>query len=184
VSSSMLAVVVAIARLLLAWILGRAALHKVRGWSQFVAQLRAYRLLPEILIAPIAVTLTIVEAATAIALLQWNLAALIAAALFALYGGAMAINLARGRTDLGCGCGGPLAARTTIDWLLVARNAALTSIALLVCLTATAPPAGIEYLIILGGGLGALLAYEAAEQAIANRQQVVAWKRRAALTEA
>jgi len=168
----------AILRALLAYILARGAAHKVRERSQFVAQLQAYRLLPASLLTSMAMVLAIAEACAAITLLKldWQWPAIGAAALFAIYGVAMAINLARGRRDLSCGCGGPLAAAATIDWILVARNAALTAVALLVSFVPSAALAPIDFAIICAGAAALLLLYEAAEQAVANRQRVRSWK--------
>src|SRR5207253_528566 len=52
-----------------------------------------------------------------------------AATLLLVYGAAVAINLARGRRDIDCGCAGP-AVRRPISGALVARNAALAALAL------------------------------------------------------
>jgi hypothetical protein len=172
-----MAVATLILRVLLSAILARASLHKWRAHAQFAGQMRAYRLLPDPLIAPIAFALAAMETVTAIALLNpdWSVPALIAAALFALYGVAMAINLVRGRTDVDCGCVGPLGARSTIDWTLVARNAALVVVALSIAFS-DAVPIGPHWLIVLPASATALLLYASIEQAIANRQRVVAWR--------
>lgn len=166
-------------RALLAFILGRAALHKLRAPAQFIAELRAYQLLSQTLASPIAVAFMLAESIAAICLLNpaWHLPALIAASLFVIYGGAMAINLFRGRTELDCGCGGPLGTRTTIDWLLVVRNGTLAAIALLIS-SIDAPPIGAAlWLVVLPASAAALLLYASSEQALANHQRVVAWKR-------
>jgi len=52
-----------------------------------------------------------------------------AATLLVVYGAAVAINLARGRRHIDCGCAGP-AGRRPISGALVARNAALAALAL------------------------------------------------------
>src|SRR5262249_43406760 len=52
--------------------------------------------------------------------------------LLGLYAGAIAINLARGRRDIDCGCAGPAARRPISGWL-VARNLVLAGIALAGC---------------------------------------------------
>jgi hypothetical protein len=171
-----------ILRVLLAFILGRACLHKWRALPHFVQQLRAYRLVPAALTSPVAMALALAETITAVTLLNpmWALPALAAASLFASYGAAMAINLLRGRSDVDCGCGGPLAARRTIDWTLVVRNAGLTMLALLALLAfSTQAPArdASLFLVIVPASAAALLLYETAEQALANRQRVLAWKR-------
>ena len=52
-----------------------------------------------------------------------------AAAVLVVYGAAIAVNLARGRRHIDCGCAGPAVRRPISGWL-VARNAALAAAAL------------------------------------------------------
>jgi hypothetical protein len=106
-----------------------AALHKARDLPRFAATLREYRLLPGRLTGATAVLLVAVEVATAVALLTdrgRGLAA--AAAVLTLYAGAMAINLARGRRHIDCGCTGPAGRRPISGWL-VGRNLAVAGAA-------------------------------------------------------
>jgi uncharacterized membrane protein YphA (DoxX/SURF4 family) len=176
---STLAAAALIARVLIAFVLGRAALHKLRAPAHFVGQVRAYRLLPAALTTPIAFALMIAEAVVATAVLNpsWRLPGAIAAALFCVYAVAMAINLQRGRTALDCGCGGPLAARTAIDWRLVARNGALAAIASMIAAVEVPSIDAALWLIVLPASAAALLIYASTEQAIVNHQRVLAWKR-------
>ena len=68
------------------------------------------------------------RAAVALAVARaWGLAG--AAALLALYAAAIAVNLARGRRHLDCGCAGPALRRPISGWLVV-RNLVLVAIAL------------------------------------------------------
>lgn len=60
-------------------------------------------------------------------LLPWAEAG--AVALLLLFAAAMAINLARGRADIDCGCGQSFL-KQTLSWSLVARNAALAAMLL------------------------------------------------------
>src|SRR5438132_646514 len=109
-----------------------AASHKLRDLGRFRATLGEYRLLPGGLTPLAAIVVVAVEVAAAGALLVPGARAaglLAAAALLVLYGAAIAINLARGRRDLDCGCAGP-AVRRPISGALVARNAALAVLAL------------------------------------------------------
>ena len=178
-SAAGIAVGALVLRVLIAAIFARASLHKWRDRSHFVAELRAYRLTPDALASPLAMSLAMIEAIVALTLLNpdWNLPALIAAGLFAVHGAAIAINLLRGRTEIRCGCGGPLAAQSTIDWSLVIRNATLAMVALLIAAAPVTPLLPTHWLIVLPASATALLLYEATEQAIANRQRVLAWKR-------
>jgi len=178
VSSATLVICALVLRVLLAFILARAALHKWRARARFAEHLRAYRLLPDALVAPAAIVLMFAETTVAITLLnpEWRAPGLIAAALFALYAAAMAINLSRGRTELDCGCGGALAARTTLDWLLVSRNALLVGAAIVAFATAVPALPMQRWLIVLAASAAAVLLYESLEQAIANRQRVARWR--------
>src|SRR2546428_2355471 len=109
-----------------------AAGHKLRDLDRSRATLAEYRLLPAGLVSLVAALVVAVEVAAAGALLVPGARAaglLAAAALLVLYGAAIAINLARGRRDIDCGCAGP-AVRRPISGALVARNAALAALAL------------------------------------------------------
>lgn len=171
-------VCVLVLRVLLSFILARAALHKWRARAHFVEQVRAYRLLPNALVAPAALALLLAETGAAIALLDpaWQVPALVAAALFATYAAAMTINLSRGRTEVDCGCRGSVATPTTIDWLLVSRNALLVAAALVVFATTIPALPMIQWLVVLPASAATVLLYEAVEQAIANRQRVLRWR--------
>jgi hypothetical protein len=118
-------------------VLARAVIDKAFNFSLYVATLRDYRLLPAPL-APAAATALLAAEATAIVLLLVPASAAVggclAAALFALYGAAMAIVLMAGRTEIECGCGGD---GQIVSWGLVARNAVLVAGAGLMVLPAT-----------------------------------------------
>lgn len=108
-----------------------AAWHKIRDATAFRAVLADYRLLPRAVVSPAAFALPAVEAGVAAGLFVPRLAhaaALAGAALLALYGGAMTINLVRGRRHIDCGCGGP-AGRRALGFPLIARNALLATAA-------------------------------------------------------
>ena len=125
-----------------------AAWHKLRDPIAFWQVLAAYRLVPEPLARPVSILIPLVESTTALGLLflPSSPAPIIAAlSLWVLYGIAMAINLARGRTQLDCGCGG-LAADQTIGWTLVGRNVLLAGFASLLLL-----PTGMRTILWLDG---------------------------------
>ena len=109
-----------------------AANHKLRDPGRFRTTLAEYRLLPGPVV-PLAAMLVIgVEVVVAIALLAPARRAPgpgAAAAVLAVYGAAIAVNLARGRRHIDCGCAGPAVRRPISGWL-VARNAALAAAAL------------------------------------------------------
>lgn len=118
-----------------------AAWHKFRDPAGFARAIDAYELLP----APVARLasrfLPWVEALICVALLipaTRAAAGGAGAALLLLYGGAMAINLARGRDDIDCGCGSGPAQRISL-WL-VARNTVLCAVSLLLLSPVEDPP--------------------------------------------
>lgn len=107
-----------------------SAFAKLRDPGAFAGTVANYRLLPAIFFAPAAWIIIAGEAAVAAGLFLGLRAAMAAAALMlAVYGGAMAVNLLRGRTHVDCGCLGYGGARPTIGWDLVARNLLLALVA-------------------------------------------------------
>jgi Methylamine utilisation protein MauE len=120
--------------LVLAGVFGAAAITKLRALDAFVGVVHNYRLVPEPLERPIAYALPVVELAIAVGVLLpagRAPAALAAAILLALFAGAMAINLMRGRRDIDCGCFATVL-RQRLSWPLVLRNLLLAALALLV----------------------------------------------------
>jgi hypothetical protein len=155
----------------LAVLFAAAASHKLREPRRFRATVAEYRLLPGWLVVPAAVALVggEVGVATALVLPAWRTAGLIGAAgLLALYGAAIAVNLARGRRDLDCGCAGPAMRRPISGWL-VARNAVLVAVAL----AGLVPPASrplvwIDAVTILGATTGLAALYAAVDRMLAQ----------------
>ena len=116
----------------LALVLFAAAWHKLAEPEVFAGALQAYDLLPTAAVLGVAWALPFVEVAIGIGVLvpltrQPALFAL--AALLAVYAGAIAINLLRGRRQIDCGCGGEA---HPLSWGLVVRNAVLAGAALAV----------------------------------------------------
>jgi len=106
-----------------------AASHKLRDFGRFRTTLGDYRLLPGAVVPLAAILVVGVEIAAAITLLASARRApgpVAAAALLVLYGVAIALNLARGRRHIDCGCAGPAVRRPISGWL-VARNGALAA---------------------------------------------------------
>ena len=88
-----------------------AAWHKFRDLPVFAAVLDAYRILPRRLVPLLAPLVPVTEAALAIGICvpaSRPFCAVAIAALMGLYALAIGWNVARGRTDLDCGCTGPL----------------------------------------------------------------------------
>lgn len=106
-----------------------AALQKLRDPQRFATLFAAYRILPEGT-GRIAAVVPMIELAVAAALLpaaSRTAAAVAGITLLLVYAGAIALNLARGRRELACGCGGPDAARPIAPWM-VERNLALAAL--------------------------------------------------------
>ena len=107
-------------------LLAIAGIGKVRTWHEFKGTLEAYRLLPSALVRPAASAIVVAEIITGFALVagwQAGFFALAACAMFACFGVAMALNLARGRRFIDCGCFRGV--RQPLEWRLVVRNAVL-----------------------------------------------------------
>jgi len=144
-------------RVVVALILLTAAWSKARRMHAFVAAVRNYRLFPERLATPLATLLPAVEALAGGALLASPFdqqGAVLAQILFLLFALAMAVNLARGRRTIDCGCdlsghGQPL------SWRLVGRNFGL--VALLAFTLVPAPP--VEPLVWVAAAASAALAF-------------------------
>jgi len=155
----------------LALLFAAAASHKARDPRRFRATVAEYRLLPVALVTPAAAVLLGCEigvAATLVAPGSRATGLLGAAVLLALYGGAIAINLARGRRDLDCGCAGPAVRRPISGWLL-ARNAVLALVALLgLAPAAVRPLVWVDALTILGGTAALAALYAAFDRMLAN----------------
>jgi hypothetical protein len=145
----------------LALLLGSGAVQKARDLSSFRTAVEGYELLPARVVAPAAIAFTGLEAALALALvapagLRLRGPALGAAALlFGLYAAAIAVNLARGRREIDCGCSGP-AARIPLSGWLLARNALLIGAALACLGGATARPIGAVDVLTITGAITAL----------------------------
>lgn len=150
-------------RVFLALVFATAALSKLGHAEEFHGVVRNFRILPDRASRVTALALPVVELATAAGLLIGATAvpaAVAAAALLAVFGAAIAVNVLRGRTWIDCGCfrGG---LKQQVGWALVARNAAMAGAALLVAgLWPAAPgPMLAEALVGLLAGLTALMLY-------------------------
>ena len=156
--------------LVLAAILGAAAVTKLRALDAFAGVVENYRLLPRGLVRPVTLALPPVELAAALGLLvpaTRSLAAGAAVLLLLVFAAAMAVNLGRGRSDIDCGCFVGLL-RQRISWALVARNLLLAACGLpLVAAAAAAADGagraltGLDGLTIAGGTASFLLLYAA-----------------------
>ncbi|MER8454148.1 hypothetical protein NKG60_30060 [Mesorhizobium sp. M1428] len=127
---------------LLVLVFARAILHKITDFGELRQTVIDYRIAPKRLARPIAAALTGAESLTLASLLTPGFRGYgTLAAAFALlgYGAAMAINLARGRTSIDCGCGRH---GQSISWVLVGRNILLAGLAGIAAAPVVARPFG------------------------------------------
>lgn len=150
-------------RVFLALVFATAALSKLGHAEEFHGVVRNFRILPDRASRVTALALPVVELAVAAGLLIGATAvpaALAAAALLAVFGAAIAVNVLRGRTWIDCGCfrGG---LKQQVGWALVARNAVMAGAALAVAGLAPAAPGPMlaEALVGLMAGLTAMMLY-------------------------
>lgn len=110
-----------------------AGFAKLREHDLFLGTLSSYRLLPAASLEGVAWALAFAEVMTGAMLLSgFGLAvgSVLAALMLLLFAGAMGVNVARGRTDLSCGCT-PGQKGETLSWSLVFRTLACVVPALL-----------------------------------------------------
>jgi hypothetical protein len=132
-----------------------AAFHKASKPRAFTASLRDYRVLPAVLVPVAAAVVLALEVLLVVALLSPGSGpgyALACAALIAVYSLAIAVNLARGRRHIDCGCLGPAARQTISGWLLV-RNGALVAACLVAAIPATGRTIAWLDLVSIAGGV-------------------------------
>jgi hypothetical protein len=130
-----------------------AALHKLLDLGYFTEAFRAYAVLPAAL-AGVAPLLPILELTVGAGLLvgaSRTGAAAAGAALLVAYAAAIGINLARGRRDLSCGCGGVNDRRPIAAWM-VWRNLILAGLLALTLLPWTRRPLGAADALTIGAG--------------------------------
>ncbi len=136
-----------------------AGLSKLRHRDVLPGVIANYRLLPDVLVAPVAAVLPWAELVLGVALLAGGprLAVVPALLLLGLFAAAMAVNIGRGRRSIDCGCGRSQL-RQTLGWPLVARNVVLMALAAL-RLPAALPSTGFELATALAGGLSLFVLY-------------------------
>jgi hypothetical protein len=143
-------------------LLSLAAIHKLIAWREFIEALQAYRLLPQTAVRPASLMLPLGELATAFALFVSTgrrYACAAAAAIMLVYAAAIALNLARDRRDLDCGCGFSRHRQPIAAWMLL-RNAAIAVAALVAALPWTTRPLGtIDVFTIAAAAAAAALFY-------------------------
>ena len=163
--------IIAVTRAAGAMIFAGSAAMKLSGPMEFRAAVENYRIVPESIAGPVAWVVPILELAGAAGLTfsaTRDAAAGLLVALLAIFTGAIALNLARGRREIDCGCFGPMMRQRLSGWLVV-RNAAL---ALMVAAAAAHPEARmllpLDYVTILSGGIALVILYVVLNYLLAN----------------
>ena len=155
----------------LALIFGASGAMKVRDLEIFESSLANYRLAPSWMEKPLAYIFPILECAGAMGLLiasRRAAAASMLLAMLATFTGAIAVNLARGRRNIDCGCFGPMLRQELSGWLLW-RNLFLMFVAAAVMLPANARALqSLDMVTILLGATTLVILYASANVAIAN----------------
>jgi|SRR5208283_1120248 len=144
-----------------------AGCHKLRSFESFTEVFAAYRVLPEAWARRMAWLIPSLELATA-ASLPWAAArrgALPAAmGLLIAYASGIALNLARGRRDLDCGCGAIGTRRSIAGWM-VWRNVLLVLALAVAALPWASRPFDGSDVLTVAGGIGAFaVLYAAVDQ--------------------
>jgi len=169
-------------RCLVALIFLTSALGKVRHRLAFEGVVANYRLLPEFAVPAFALLLAPVETAVGGALLfapsPWP--EVCGGALLMVFAGAMAINIARGRRHIDCGCF-QSALKQTLSWTLVARNVGLS---LLLAVPAAVPGEALEEPAVIESLLIGTILFVLLQSMNILWSVVPAWRARAVITGA
>lgn len=148
--------------LLLCLVFAAAAFAKFSAWSTWPAVLGNFRVLPRPLVAPVARLLAPLEAVVAALLLLDSgrpIAGAAAALLLTVFSIAVAVNLARGRTRIDCGCFRS-ELRQVLSPALLVRNALLTAAALAIVPAGSgAPLTALEHALAGGAALCLFFCY-------------------------
>lgn len=141
-------------------VLAASGLGKVGRRHEFKGIVDAYRLVPAWAVPFVASGVMLAEVVTGIALVAgWAASAfaVVASVMFAGFGLAMAINLARGRRMIDCGCFRSV--RQPLEWRLVIRNGVAAIVALATSALAMSPLDPQRWLHAVPGGIALALVY-------------------------
>ncbi len=156
---------------LLCAILIGAALHKALDWMAFRETLRSYRIVPDAAVGFMALIVIAIEFSVVALLVLPGTRSLGAGAtslLLLMYSAAIAINLARGRTEIDCGCSWGGSGHGISAWLLL-RNAALLPFAWLAGTLENPRMLGLgEIGLVAAAATCFFVLYQAADRLIAN----------------
>ena len=118
------------ATLVLSLVFAAAAVSKIVAWGELEGVVRNFRVLPGVLVVPVTRVLPPAELALAVGLLvpaTRSLAAAGALVLLLAFTVAIGVNVARGRTDIDCGCFRS-SLKQNLSWWLVVRNLVLAGV--------------------------------------------------------
>jgi hypothetical protein len=166
----------AVCRLALAVIFAQASVHALRDWPTYAAIVENFRIVPPQAARLAARVVPVAELAAAALLLMPApriAGPALGLLLMAVFTAAIWINVARGRVNIDCGCGG--ASGQQLSAALVVRNLVLCA---LLAATAAAPlPQDLNAALLVGvlGAAGFLVAlYFAVSQLMANARALAA----------
>jgi hypothetical protein len=166
-----------VAAIALAAIFAASALMKLADRDEFRGALENYRVAPEVLAPVLTMMIPLAELAGAAAILlpaTRSAGAVMLLALIAFFSAAITINMVRGRIYIDCGCFGPTL-RQKISWWLVARNAALATLAIAVAMPRFARPLQLlDIMTIALGAVTTILLYAAVNYLLANAPHLAA----------
>ncbi len=161
----------------LAMLLLVGAWQKLRDQVAFRTALEAYDIVPATSMSGVfAWALPVGEIVAGVALVidrTRGAGVMLGALLLTVVTAAVVINLVRGRTDLGCGCGG-IEDEQSLSWALVARNGVLLALLAMVSLEpAVRELRALDYLTIAAGACGLYGLYALVNQLLANQPRLM-----------
>ena len=148
-------------------VFGHAVQHKIFESKRFQAALLAYKIVPTKLVPAVSWLLVICEVVACIGLLLIEpVAVLLAGLLLLAYLVAMGINIARGRSQIECGCGDE---PTPLSFMVLGRNAVLILLLLSVFYTGPVTLTTASIVVGVASAVVASIVYFAVEQLIRNK---------------
>lgn len=146
-------------------------LQKISDVEMFEVSVDAYDLLPAWAVKAASYGIIFIEGAAVILLLQdgtLKIGGILAVTLLSVVTIAVAANLLRGKTDIGCGCGG-IEDEQKISWSLVTRNLLLVTLLLPIFLETTVRNLTLlDYCTLYFGAIAIYGLYALASQIITN----------------
>lgn len=146
----------------------RAVAHKLGAFTEFTGFVADYRLVPERFVTAVSFAVVGGEAiSVGLSLLPGgrSFGLGIAALMLAVYAGAMALNIRRGRPFIECGCGGAV---QPLSWSLVVRNGLLVTLALIANLLPLGPLAMPDAIAAIAAGFALWVVFLLVEQILSN----------------